>query len=363
MLSFVVGMALCANAESVQIDGLYYELNTSARTATVTYESTTTSNYSSLPVNVVIPQTVTYNNVSFTVTAVSDQAFANCKALESISVPGSVTQVGTTMESQDGDYLPFYNCTALKSVRFEDGASTLYLGASYYTSSSYSKGLFYFCPLEEVYLGRNIAYNNYTSRYPFSSDPNYYGYSAFYNQPKLAKVTIGENVTKIPIHAFRHCTALSTVSFGNSLTSIPKYAFYNCEISSIDLPSSVTEIGEYAFYQNTALTSANLGTSVTTIGEYAFYNASNLKNLEMGNVIESIGEYCFYGSGLESISLPNSVTSIGQYALAYSSTLKSVTLSNSVNSIGDYALANNTGLTSVTFGNGCKTLPTAILSG
>ena len=213
-----------------------------------------------------------------------------------------------------------------------------------------------------VYLGRNIAYNNYNSDYPFSSWPQRYGYSAFYNQPKLAKVTIGENVTEIPIYAFYECTALSTVSFGNSLTVIPYCAFSDCDITSIDLPSTVTKIANHAFYRNTALTSAKLGSSVTTIGESAFYGAENLKNLEMGNAIESIGQYCFFGSGLESISLPNSVTTVGVGALACSS-LKSVTLPNSVTTIGQYALANNTGLTSVTFGNGCKTLPTAILSG
>lgn len=87
ILSLVVGIATKANAESVEIDGLYYELNTAAGTATVTYQNTTTTNYSSLPADVVIPSTVSYNNVAFSVTEIADRAFANCTALESISIP------------------------------------------------------------------------------------------------------------------------------------------------------------------------------------------------------------------------------------------------------------------------------------
>ena len=92
MLSLIVGISLGANAESVNIDGLYYELN-SPKTgeATLTYQNTTTSNYSSLPASVAIPEKVTYNGTEYTVTTIADKAFANCTSLESISIPGSVT--------------------------------------------------------------------------------------------------------------------------------------------------------------------------------------------------------------------------------------------------------------------------------
>ncbi|MDE5643365.1 MAG: leucine-rich repeat domain-containing protein, partial [Muribaculaceae bacterium] len=111
VLSLVFGVALGAYAESVEIDGLYYELNTSARTATLTYQNTTTSNYASLPASVTVPETVSYNGVSFSVTTIADKAFANCKALESISIPATVTTLGTTKWNQNTPYggtLPFY---------------------------------------------------------------------------------------------------------------------------------------------------------------------------------------------------------------------------------------------------------------
>ena len=253
MLPFMVGIAVTANAESVEINGLYYELDTSSRTAKLTYQTTGTDNYASLSANVSVPGTVTYNNVSFIVTEIADRAFANCTSLESISIPASVTTIGTTVYNNTAS-LPFYNCTSLKNVRFEDGDTDLYLGAScyIYNNDSYPKGLFYSCPLEEVYIGRNINYQNlnyYGGVYTHAGEARYYGYSAFYNQSKLSKVTIGEKVTKLPQYAFYNCSAIEDVSFGNALISIEKYTFNGCRsLKTAMLPETVTYIGEYAFY-------------------------------------------------------------------------------------------------------------------
>lgn len=232
VLSLAVGIALSAFADSVEIDGLYYELNTTARTATLTYQSTTSSNYSSIQSNLVVPASVTYNGVSFSVTSIGDAAFANCTALESITIPASVTTVGTTTtwnsNYQDGLNLPFYKCTALKSVTFENGTSDITLVYHNYsgTGSSNNKGLFYYCPLEEIFLGRNIKYKQ-NSRYTFEAYPHAYGYSAFYNQPKLTKITIGETVTEIPPYLFYNNASITLMALPN-VAKIGKAAFRGC---------------------------------------------------------------------------------------------------------------------------------------
>lgn len=168
---------------------------------------------------------------------ISNYAFANCKSLESISIPGTVVQIGETYSTDSGASLPFYNCTALKSVRFEDGEQGLVLGAGYY-NENYSRGLFSYCPLEEVYIGRNISYQNYSS-YTFGEKPEFYGYSAFYYQPKLTKVTISSSVTAIPKYLFYKCTALSDVAIQGQLVRIPERSFSNCKLSALTLPNSV----------------------------------------------------------------------------------------------------------------------------
>lgn len=230
-LALIIGfIAQCALLQaSTLIDGLYYDLDPSTRTATVTYEKDGTGNYASLPANVKIPESVEYNGVSFSVTKVANYTFANCKSLESISIPSTVVQIGVTYNNSDyGAMLPFYNCTALKSVRFEDGEKGLVLGASCSGSGSYSRGLFSYCPLEEVYIGRNISYQNYSDDDTFEKYPWEYGYSAFYNQPKLAKVTISPAVTEIPAYLFYKCSALNNVSIQGQLVEIPMYSFSCC---------------------------------------------------------------------------------------------------------------------------------------
>ena len=228
-LALIIGfIAQCALLQaSTLIDGLYYDLDMSMRTATVTYG---TDNYASLPANVKIPESVEYNGVTYSVTKVANYAFSNCKSLESISIPSTVVQIGVTYNNSDyGAMLPFYNCTALKSVRFEDGEKGLALGASCSGSGSkYSRGLFSYCPLEEVYIGRNISYQNYSDDDTFEKYPWEYGYSAFYNQPKLAKVTISPAVTEIPAYLFYKCSALNNVSIQGQLVEIPMYSFSEC---------------------------------------------------------------------------------------------------------------------------------------
>ena len=160
-LALIIGfIAQCALLQaSTLIDGLYYDLDMSTRTATVTYEKDGAGNYASLPANVKIPKSVEYNGVTYSVTKVANKAFAKCKSLESISIPGTVLQIGETSGIKDSS--PFNNCTALKNVRFEDGEQGLVLGAVYNNVFD-GRGLFSDCPLEEVYIGRNISYQDYS---------------------------------------------------------------------------------------------------------------------------------------------------------------------------------------------------------
>ena len=87
---------------------------------------------------------------------------------------------------------------------------------------------------------------------------------------------------------------------------------------------------------------------MTSIGSNAFYNCSGLTSITIPNSVTSIGEDAFTGSGLTSVTIPNSVTSIGSIAFRYCSSLTSVTIPNSVTSIGEAAFLGCTSLTSVT---------------
>ena len=191
-----------------------------------------------------------------------------------------------------------------------------------------------------VVIPSTVTYNGTT--YSVTS----IGESAYSGCSGLTSVTIPNSVTSIGTNAFSGCSGLTSVNIGTGVTSIGESAFYNCSMTSVTIPNSVTYIGEYAFLSCSGLTSVTIGNSVTSIGDYAFLNCSGLTsiNVASGNTHYSSIDGVLYNyvqdtliqcpGAKTSVTIPNSVTSIGGGAFAYCSGLTSVTIGNSLTSIG-----------------------------
>ena len=148
----------------------------------------------------------------------------------------------------------------------------------------------------------------------------------FYGCSGLTSLTIPSGVTEIGESAFSGCSGLTSLTLPSSVTSIGYYAFKGCSgLTSLTIPSGVTKIGAGAFNGCSGLTSLTIPSGVTSIGRYAFYGCSRLTSLTLPSGVTEIGELAFNGcSGLTSLTIPSGVTSIGDYAFSGCSGLTSI---------------------------------------
>ena len=218
-----------------------------------------------------------------------------------------------------------------------------------------------------VAIPEEVTYMNRTRKVTSIGD------HAFYDCSGLTSVTIPNSVTSIGIYAFYRCSGLTSVTIGSGVTSIGKNAFYDCsglkkvivkDIAAwcgIKFDDSYSNPLYYAKHiysdEDTEITNLIIPNSVTSIGDYAFEYCSGLTSITIPNSVTSIGEEAFSGcSKLTSVTIPNSVTSIGEEAFEFCSGLTSVTIPNSVTSIEYAAFYGCSGLTSVTIGSGVTSI-------
>jgi hypothetical protein len=327
------------------------------------------------------------------VTSIGDDAFGGCTGLTSITIPDSVTSIGDSA---------FYNCSGLTSVTIPDSVTSIgnyaFAGASQWNPmkltsviignsvTSIGDGAFSYCsglteinvsPLNTNYTYVRFFYGN-TGGILYRKNP-YSINQAFGSIPN--KIIIPDGVTSIGNSAFSGYSELTSVTIPNSVTSIGDYAFSGCsELTSITIPDSVTSIGYQAFngcsglrvyitdlsawckinfdytqyfsfyiYINgVSATDITIPDSVTTIGDRVFRNIENIISVTIPDSVISIGNSAFYGcSGLTSITIPDSVTSIGSSAFSGCSELTSITIGNSVTSIGNSAFSGCSELTAI----------------
>lgn len=149
-------------------------------------------------------------------------------------------------------------------------------------------------------------------------------FCAFQSCAALDSLTIPETVTKLGNSAFSGCASMKKLTFSNSIKNLPYYICHYClSLTEITLPDSVTNIDDYAFSDCTSLTNLTFGEKLLSIGESAFENCYKLKRVNLPGTLKTIGEFAFDVCSFESLSIPQSVSSIGSYAF-FSRSLKAV---------------------------------------
>ena len=163
------------------------------------------------------------------VVTIKEYAFSGCSSLSAITIPQAVTTIG--------DFV-LYNCASLAKVTIADSENTLTLG------SNGNSPIFSSCPLDNVYIGRDISYQT-SSRY---------GYSPFYRNTMLREVKITDKETEISENEFYGCTNLQTATIGDGVTTIGNRAYSGCSsLKYFTFGSNLENIGQEAFSDCTAL--------------------------------------------------------------------------------------------------------------
>ena len=253
------------------------------------------------------------------VTRIEDGAFRKCEALTSITIPNSVTSIGERA---------FSDCSGLTSITIPNSVTSI--GGYAFNNV---KHIIYAGSATGSPWGA-IAVNGFVDGDFVFSDNTKKQLIAYIGNG--GDVTIPNSVTTIGRSAFKNCTGLTIITIPNSVTTIESSAFSGCNgLTSVTIGTDVTSIGERAFYYCSGLTSINVAS-----GNSVYDSRSNCNA-----IIETASNTLI--AGCQNTIIPNSVTSIGNYAFSGCSGLTSISVPNSVTSIGNSAFYNCIGLTSI----------------
>ncbi len=313
----LLAVTSCQQKEQIEYNGLLYYIDYTNKTASVIGHQ---PDYNS---DIDIPNSIFLKGMQFAVTSIGERAFEDCTNLTSIDIPNSVTSIGEEA---------FVGCEALTSITIPDSVTTI--------------GDYAFSGCDSL-TSINIP-NSVTS----------IGNDAFFECKKLTAIHIPASVTSIGNNPFSSCEALETITVDENNTVYNSANNCNAIIETAsntliagfnvtDIPSTLTGIGDCAFYECKGLTSINIPNSVTSIGNDAFA-LSGLTSITIPNSVTSIGDCAFYEcKGLTSVTIPNSVTSIGESAFLGCEALTSITIPDAVKSIGVWAFSDCSGLTDI----------------
>lgn len=399
-------MPIASLADVVEINGVTY--NVSGETADVV-----AGTYSG---NVVIPASVTYEDLTYSVTTITKEAFLGQKNMTAISIPATVTSIGEnalsgcsglesiTVDAANPTYSSPNNCNAI----IETGTNLLRFGC---------KNTVIPAPPVVSKIAKSAFYGQTgLTAIDLPEGLTGIGEEAFAGCTSLASITIPASLASVADNAFSGCTGLTSVTINNpalvaasrtaktsfkalfgsqvknyvissATTTIGKYAFYGCsEMTSFDIPAGVARIDTSAFSMCKALTAISLPAGITTVAKNAFYNCSSLTSIVIpANVTEiesdafslcrkltsvsipegvkTIGNSAFYGcSDLASITLPATVDSIGRGAFSYCLSLTSFVIPEDVKRIGNNTFFSCLKLNDITIGSNVESIGSCAFS-
>ena len=283
-------------------------------------------------------------------------AFGNCTSLTEITIPKSLEEAGREYGFGMYDYGPFCGCTNLKTVKLEKGLTQI------------AGNLFMRCyGLEDIdipdtvtTIGEN-AFKLCTSikSVTIPDTVTYIGSQCFESDKELVNVKLSSNIKRMESGAFGNCTSLTEITIPKSLEEAGREygfgmydygPFCGCtNLKTVKLEKGLTQIAGNLFMRCYGLENIDIPDTVTTIGENAFKLCTSLENVKMYNSIDEINGRAFAGcTSLKSVSLPDSITGMGTEIFSGCTSLSSVKLPNKRVNITSSTFEGCTSLTEIT---------------
>ncbi|MCQ2608220.1 MAG: leucine-rich repeat protein [Bacteroidales bacterium] len=265
-----------AFCEKITVNNIYYEI-TSSSTVSVSNRGEEEDDWMYYQASelytgsLIIPESISYNETTYTVAAIANDAFIGSKLLTSIFIPSTIQTIGNGA---------FTGCSGLETISVSEANKVF----------ESSNGILYKKnPSSIFFVPKNIA-NDITIKEDITVIPS----SAFQNCKRVTTITIPDNVTTIEDGAFADCTNLEEIFFGKSVKTIGVNAFKACNsLYIVTIPSSVTSIASSAFSNCQNLQYVLLKEGLQSIGSYAFYNCQNIIGIELPSTLKSIGDNAF----------------------------------------------------------------------
>ena len=319
-------LPLLANAETVEIDGIWYKLFPKAQEAEVTNNPNIDAFTGSYSGDIVIPSSFIYNDIKYSVTSIGYFAFFSSIGLTSVDIPNSVTSIDTNA---------FTYCSSLSFVTIPNSVTSI--GSSAFGLCSSLSSVSIPNSVTSIGTGAFLGCTDLTRIKVEDSNPEYDSRNdcnAIIRTSANELVAVCKNtvippsVTSLGPSVFAYCTYLTSFSIPNSVTSIGVSAFHGCSnLVSISLHNNVTSIGDRAFQDCSALTSFTIPNSITRIGEHTFSGCLSLKNIDFPKSVRDIKNYAFEGCiNLTSIHLHKGIEIISGHAFHGCSGLTSIVL-------------------------------------